>query len=180
VTVSFLVAPENVGVAPITDPLVPCWMVMLWGSEDLLVKSIVTLPALAVSELLVNFSAPLGSAESLIELPAPPPPVPAAGVELEVDGAGAAADDVLLLVVPLEPPHAANPSARAAALRTRAEILGTWFPLGQDGCGGRAAPRSSSPRARQRSIKTLPQVAAYPGQRVSTVPIAASGIPNRS
>ena len=37
---------------------------MLCISGDMFVKWIVTVPALAVSELLVNFSAPLGSADS--------------------------------------------------------------------------------------------------------------------
>jgi hypothetical protein len=104
-------------------------MVMLWGSEDMLVKSIFTLPALAVSELLVNFNWPLGSAASLIELPLPAPPPLAAGVEVELDEAGAADDELLLLLL-LEPPQAANPMARVATLRARAQILCTWVPLG--------------------------------------------------
>jgi hypothetical protein len=100
---------------------------MLWGSEDELVKSTVALPALPVRVLLVNLSCPLGSAESLIVPLAPP--LPDAELDVEDDEAGAAADDVLLL---LEPPHAANPSVRATAPRDRAEILGTCVPLVRD------------------------------------------------
>lgn len=87
-------------------------------------KWMVTLPALAVNESLVNLSWPLGLAASLIALPPPPPPPAAAPPELlddvELDEAGA--DDVLLL---LEPPQAATPTAMAATLRARAEILVT-------------------------------------------------------
>lgn len=70
----------------------------------------------------------MGSAESLIVLL--PPPLPDAELDVEDDdGAGAAGDEVLLL---LEPPHAANPSVRAMAPRDRAEILGTCVPLVRD------------------------------------------------
>ena len=71
----------------------------------------------------------MGSAESLIVLL--PPLLPDAELDVEdVDGAGAAADEVVLLL--LEPPHAANPSVRAMAPRDRAEILGTCVPLVRD------------------------------------------------
>ena len=76
VTVNVLLPPENTGVFPITEPLLPCWMTMSWGTGDLLVKSIVTLPDLAVSELFVNFSWPVGSADWLTVAP----PLLAAGV----------------------------------------------------------------------------------------------------
>jgi hypothetical protein len=86
-------------------------------------------PAFAVRSFLVNLSWPLGSADSVIVLP-PPLPLPAElDDEDEVD-AGALGDDVLLL--PLEPPHAATPTVRATAARDRAEILGTCVPLVRD------------------------------------------------
>jgi hypothetical protein len=129
-TETVLLPPVKVGVAPTWDPLGP-WMVMLWGSEDAFVNLIVSLPALAVSELLVNFSCPVGSAAWVIVLP-PPPPVLGADEEVddeeeEEEDAGALDDDVLLLL--LELPHAASPSASAAVTRERAENLGTGVPL---------------------------------------------------
>ncbi len=58
---------------------------------------------------------------------APAPPLalapPELLVDVELDEAGAAAEVVLLLL--LEEPQAATPTARAATLRARAEILGT-------------------------------------------------------
>ena len=70
-SVSVLVPPMNVGVAPTTEPLVPCCTVKLWASGELLVKLIVTVPAFAVSVLLVNFKCTDGSAETVSELLAP-------------------------------------------------------------------------------------------------------------
>ena len=126
VTLSVLVPPLNVGVAPTVFPLVPCWIVMLWATDDMLAKWIVTLPALADSESFVNLSCPVGLAASLSVLEPPPPPLALAPPELVddvelVDEAGAD-DEVLLLL--LELPQAATPTARAATLRARAEILG--------------------------------------------------------
>jgi hypothetical protein len=112
VTDRVLLPPWNVGVAPTTEPFVPCWIVRLWPMDEEFVKSIVTLPALAVSELFVNFSAPLGSAAWEIVAPPPPPPEVLPEVVVELD-AGAADDDVLLL---LDPPHAATPRASTPAL----------------------------------------------------------------
>jgi hypothetical protein len=132
-------------------------MVMLWASEDELVKSIVTLPAFAVRELLVNFRAPDGSAASLILLP---PPLLAAELDVVLDEAGAAADDVVVLL--LEPPHAANPIARAAMVRARAGILGKWFPLGQGRSWRPFGTIATSPWERHRSIKTLPHARNFP------------------
>ena len=65
--------PWNVGVAATVAPLVPCWIVRLWATEDVFVKAIVTLPALTVNELLVNFSWPVGSAATAAAdaIPAP-------------------------------------------------------------------------------------------------------------
>ena len=54
--------PWNVGVAPRVGPLVPCCTVRLCPSDASLVNLIVTFPALAVSELLVNRSWPDASA----------------------------------------------------------------------------------------------------------------------
>jgi len=81
------------------------------------VNPIVTFPALAVSDDLTNFSAPLGSAASVRVSAPPPPPAGAADVDDEADAdvAGlldvelAAEEDVLLLL--LDPPHAARPTA---------------------------------------------------------------------
>ena len=93
-------------------------------------KLIVTVPALAVSVLLVNFNAPDGSAATASELLA-------ALDELEdVAGAldavevlaGVLLDElagVLLLLPPLEPPHALRPSARAATASVSLEVLRT-------------------------------------------------------
>ena len=66
-------------------------------------------------------------AASLIVLESPPPPLALAPLELVdevelVDEAGA--DDEVLLLLLLELPQAATPTARAATLRARAEILG--------------------------------------------------------
>jgi len=53
--VNDFVPPVNVGVAPTCFPL-ESTIVMLWATEDELVKSIVALPAEAVRVLLVNLS----------------------------------------------------------------------------------------------------------------------------
>ena len=68
---------------------------------------------------------------------APPPPPPPLDAELDDDeevDAGAL-DDVLLLL-PLEPPHAATPTVRATAAQDRTEILGTCVPLVRDPVSG--------------------------------------------
>ena len=64
----------------------------------------------------------------MIVLPPPPPPLALAppellDVEVELEEAGAADEALLLLLFEL--PQAATPTARAAMLRARAEILGT-------------------------------------------------------
>jgi len=107
--VSVLLPPENVGVWPTTAPLLEA-IVTLCPTGDWLVKSIVTFPDLALSEVVSYLSAPLGLAASLSELPAPPEDG-AAALVLEDVGA-AAADDVELDEL-LEPPQPA--SARTAA-----------------------------------------------------------------
>lgn len=53
-TVSVFVPPWNVGVAPVIGSLAPCWIVRLCDNDALLVNWIETLPAFAVSELLVT------------------------------------------------------------------------------------------------------------------------------
>jgi hypothetical protein len=78
-TVTDLLEPVIVGVAPSTAPLLDA-IVTLCGTGELFVKSIVTEPAFAVSELVSYFSAPLGSAASL----SVPPP---AGADADEDEA---------------------------------------------------------------------------------------------
>src|SRR4051794_25587428 len=51
--------------------LLPCWMVTLWGTCESLVKSILTAPALSVSDFLSYASCPLGSA-ARVRAGAPP------------------------------------------------------------------------------------------------------------
>ena len=125
----------NVGVAPSTGPLVPCWTVRLWASGELLVKLIVTVPAFAVSVLLVNFKAPDGSAaiESELLALAEDEAADVADV-LDVAGelvavlllaGGLAAELLLLLLLPLEPPQALMPSARAIATSVNLGVLCT-------------------------------------------------------
>jgi hypothetical protein len=116
-TDSVLVPPPlNVGVAPTTPPPVPCWIVKLCGTIEALVNVIVTLPAFAVSEGFTNFKLPLGSAACVSAL-APPAGVLLAAelVEEEVELAGA---EVLLLLL-LDPPHAARPRTSAVMLSAR-------------------------------------------------------------
>ncbi len=125
----------KVGVAPSTGPLVPCWTVRLWASGELLVKLIVTVPAFAVSVLLVNFKAPDGSAaiESELLALAEDEAADVADV-LDVAGelvavlllaGGLAAEVLLLLLLPLEPPQALMPSARAIATSVNLGVLCT-------------------------------------------------------
>ena len=113
----FVPPPLNVGVAPTTPP--PLFeIVKLCGSEEAFVNLTVTLPAFAVSDELVNLRAPLGSAASEIVLA--PPPAGAADVDedaADVDVAGLAdveldaGDAAALLLLLLDPPHAATPMA---------------------------------------------------------------------
>jgi hypothetical protein len=124
----------KVGVAPSTGPLVPCWTVRLWASGELLVKLIVTVPAFAVSVLLVNFKAPDGSAAIASELLALAEDEAADVADvLDVAGelvallllAGGLAAELLLLLLPLEPPQALMPSARAIATSVNLGVLCT-------------------------------------------------------
>jgi hypothetical protein len=82
--------PWNVGVAPTTEPEADA-TVKLCSSDAVFVKPIVTLPALAVSELASNFSWPPGSAASFSVGPPASLPTAGAGVEeLELEVVGAA------------------------------------------------------------------------------------------
>lgn len=131
VSFTVLVPPMNVGVAPSTGPLVPCCTVRLCASGELLVKLIVTVPAFAVSVLLVNFNAPDGSAATeIVLLAALGAPEDAA---VEVAGALDAVDVLaavllaalagVLLLLLLEPPHALRPSAIAATASVRLDVF---------------------------------------------------------
>jgi len=135
-TVSVFVPPLNVGVAPMVGPLVPCWIVRLCASGEALVNAIVTVPAFAVSDAFVNFSAPLGSAACVSELlGAPLGALALVAADDVVELAGAlevALDDcVLLVLLLLDPPHAARPSARAAVVtRSAGSLCTSGSPLG--------------------------------------------------
>lgn len=124
-SVSVFVPPMNVGVAPITGPVVPFRTVTLCASGALLVNAILTVPAFAVSDVLVNFSAPPGFAASAsvpvaAALPCVEPPE---GVELAGDGeVGGLAVDLLL-----DPPHAATAHVRSAMLRASAGSRVIWI-----------------------------------------------------
>src|SRR5437764_13617192 len=78
---------------------------------------IVTLPALAVADVLLNLNAPLGSAESFsVPLAAPPPlEVDVEVVLLVVAGAAGVLDDVLLLLLLLPQPATARAATTATA-----------------------------------------------------------------
>ena len=103
----------------------------MWASGELLLKVIVTVPAVAVSELLVNFNAPDGSAAIDTEPPAPLDDE-AADVADTLDVAGELvallpADELAaaLLLLPLEPPQAPMPSATAIATSVNLGVLRT-------------------------------------------------------
>ena len=101
------------------------------------VKSIVTFPALALSELFVNFNWPLGSAASESE------PLLAAGAGADpvvVDAAGVLGEDGALLLLPLLPlllllelPQAARLSATAATLSAAGNLDKTVSSRAVDG-----------------------------------------------
>ena len=128
----------NVGVAPSTGPLVPCWTVRLWASGELFVKLIVTVPALAVSVLLVNFNAPEGSAAIASALLAPAAVLDGVDVDVDADvdagvldvadelaGVELAAALLLLLLLLEPPPHALIPSTRAETASVSRSVVGT-------------------------------------------------------
>jgi hypothetical protein len=107
-----------VGVAPSTAPLLDV-TVTLWGRGEVLVKSIVTLPAFADSEVVSNFRAPPGSAASFN---APPDEAAGAGVEavaLEVVAGGAAVEEDVVLLELLDPHPASTTSANSPATKVR-------------------------------------------------------------
>jgi len=90
------------------------------------VKLIVTVPAFAVSVLLVNFKAPDGSAaieSALLALPEDDAAAELVAVLLLAGGLAAAL--LLLLLLPLEPPQAPIPSARAIATSVNLGVLCT-------------------------------------------------------
>jgi hypothetical protein len=123
------VPPWKVGVAPMTGPPVPCWIVKLCGTGELFVNLIATFPAFAESELFVNISWPLLAA---------PIVRPPAAARLWRAGAGAGASELLagleavvdelllLLLLLLLDPHAVRPTVRSALLRARAEVMRMW------------------------------------------------------
>jgi hypothetical protein len=129
--------PVKVGVAPTTGPLVPFWMVTLCISGAMLVNLISTFPALALNDLDVYFSCPLGSAAKGSTVPE------AAGaaaeeldadVELELDVA-AGADEELELLVLFDPPHAASATIINAEVSKRAKVFDTGDPFKLGGPG---------------------------------------------
>ncbi len=117
----------NVDVAPSWGPLVPRSRVKLWGVDELLVKAILTMPALLLKVLVVKASWPLGSAAIESEPAEPPAARLDAAVELAELELGAAdellelgaADELLELGAAdellLEPPHALSASAAVTA-----------------------------------------------------------------
>jgi hypothetical protein len=131
------VPPWNVGVAPTTGPLLPCSIVTLCIRGAIFVKSIVTFPAFAISELFVNFNCPPGSAASESE------PLPATGAGADpvvVDAAGVLGEDGALLLLPLLPlllllelPQAARLSATAATLSAAGNLDKTVSSRAVDG-----------------------------------------------
>lgn len=133
-TVRAFVPPWNVGVAPTTGPLLPCSIVTLCIRGAIFVKSIVTFPVLALSELFVNFNWPPGSAASESE------PLLAAGAGADpvvVDAAGVLGEDgallLLLLLLLLELPQAARLSATAATLSAAGNLDKTVSSRAVDG-----------------------------------------------
>ena len=122
-----LVEPWNVGVAPTTVPEDEA-IVRLCARGAMLLKAIVTAPALAVSEVVLYFSWPSGSAASARACP--PPAVAAAGVEdaaeLELEGAGALVEveaDELVLFELLELPHPARATTPSASVSIEAREM---------------------------------------------------------
>jgi hypothetical protein len=93
----------------------------LCSRDAVFVKSIVTLPALAVSELASNFSWPSGLAASFSVGPPASLLAAGAGVEELLDVAGAAgalagadAEELVLLDEPPQPARASRPVARVS------------------------------------------------------------------
>ncbi len=115
--------PWKVGLAPTTAPEDEA-MVTLCASEAALAKAIETVPALALSEVVLYFSWPSGSAERLSVPPAPAVPVAGAGAGVEeVAGAGALVDVEAEELVVLELPHPV--SARRPAAIASIEAIGS-------------------------------------------------------
>ncbi len=84
----------------------------LWGSGESFVKSILTLPAFAVSDVVLNDNRPFGLAASFS---VPPLVLACVGVE---EGPGV--DEVLSELALLEVPQLLQPTSAASASRTLA------------------------------------------------------------
>lgn len=149
--------PVNVGVAPTVGPFVPCWTVTLCISGAMLVNRIATFPGVAVNEVRVYFSCPLGSAARVSSFPAW---ATGAAEELEAAEAleveaGAEADAEWGLVL-LDPPHAASPSIDTTEVSERARNLDTERPFnrGQNepaGCTCRVLKPNSKDRTPEKA-----------------------------
>ena len=89
-------------------------MVMLCDRGAEFVNAIETLPALAVSEVVLYFNWPSALAARLSDCPAPP--VAAAGVEeaAELDVAGVDAEELVVLDELPQPASAITPAAKAS------------------------------------------------------------------
>jgi hypothetical protein len=97
----------------------------------MLVNLISTFPALALNDLDVYFSCPLGSAakgSTVPEAAAGAAEELDADVELELDAA-AGADEELALLVLFEPPHAASATITTAEVSKRAKVFDTRNPF---------------------------------------------------
>jgi hypothetical protein len=90
---------------------------------------IATFPALAVNDVWLNFSCPLGSAANVSTFPAVVTGAAAEleAAELEVDVAAEADAERELLL--LDPPHAASPSINTTGVSERARSLDTQSPF---------------------------------------------------
>jgi hypothetical protein len=116
--------PENVGVAPTFSPEDDS-IVMLCGSDDMFVKSIDTLPAFALSDVVLYLSWPSGFASSFTLLE--PPDAAGAGAAVDVLAELELLDDVSAGVLVLaaveeeldeELPQPASASSAAASAST--------------------------------------------------------------
>ena len=116
----------------------------------MLVNAIDTLPAFAVSEDFVNLSCPLGLAAWVRVLPPPAGAAALLDAELAADVAAlaevdvAGEDDVELLLLLLELPHAARPRASDATLTARIGNLVKSVLLSRFSGGHKAARRAHS------------------------------------
>jgi hypothetical protein len=147
----------------------------LCGSIEALVNLIVTLPAVAVSDDFTNFKPPLGSAACASALPPAAGALVAAelvdGEEAEVVGLlevelWAAAEVLLALLVLLllDPPHAARPRTSAVALSaTAGNLITVGFSLqGGSGTGTAQTGRGTKPGSALKTfLERIPSVTAH-------------------